>query len=135
MSLRPSRLLLVLVPFLLAACAQGDVEEAIDANVTPASAPVNQAQAIVDQAIAAHGSDVLRHAVVEFDFRDKHFKITRNGGLFTYERTYSDSTGAVREVLNNDGIYREIDGARVALSEQETNRLATPLNSQARSNP
>ncbi len=31
--------------------------------------------------------------------------------------------------MNNDGIYREIDGARVALSEQETYRLATPLNS------
>ena len=129
MSLRSSRLLLLLVSLLLAACAQGDVEEAIDANVKPASAPANQAQAIVDQAIAAHGGDVLNHAIVEFDFRDKHFKITRNGDRYTYERTYTDTTGAVREVLNNDGIYREIDGARVVLSEDITNRLATPLNS------
>lgn len=129
MSLRSSRLLLLLVPLLLAACVQGDVEDAIDANVKPATAPVNQAQAIVDQAIAAHGGEVLKHAVVEFDFRDKHFKITRNGGVFTYERTYTDTTGAVREVLNNDGIYREIDGVRVPLSNRETARITTPLNS------
>ncbi len=129
MSFPPSRLLLFLVPFLLIACAQGDVEEAIDANVKPASAPADQAQVIVDQAIAAHGGDVLMHGVVEFDFRGKHFKITRDGGLYTYERTYTDTTGAVREVLNNDGIYREINGERVVLSEGDTNRLATPLNS------
>ena len=129
MSFRSSRLVLFLIPVLLVACAQGDVEEALDANVKPSSAPVNQAQAIVDQAIAAHGGDMLRQAVVEFDFRDKHFKITRDGGLYSYERTYTDSTGAVREVLNNDGIYREVNGERVALSEDETRRLSTPLNS------
>lgn len=129
MSSRSTRLVLVLMPLLLAACAQGDVEEAIDAGVTPTAAPVNQAQAIVDQAIAAHGGDRLRHAVVEFDFRDKHFKITRNGGIYSYERTYTDSTGAVREVLNNNGIYREINGERVTLTEAETARLATPMNS------
>ena len=123
------RLVFVLVLLLLAACAQGDVEEALDANVTPTAAPVDQAQAIVDQAIAAHGGDRLRQAVVEFDFRDKHFKIIRNGGTYSYERTYTDSTGAVLEVLNNDGIYREVNGVPVTLTEDEKTRLATPLNS------
>lgn len=121
--------LFVLGLLLLAACAQSEVEEAIDDTVAPASAPVDRAQAIVDQAVAAHGGEVLQHAVVEFDFRDKHFKVTRDGGLYTYERTYTDSTGAVREVLNNDGIYREIDGARVALSDEDQTRLSIPLNS------
>ncbi len=121
--------LFVLLLLLLSACAQGEVDEAIEANGNPASAPADRVQAIVDQAIAVHGGDVLRHAVVEFDFRDKHFTLTRDGGLYTYVRTYTDSTGRVREVLNNDGIYREVDGAPVALTEKETNRLATPLNS------
>jgi hypothetical protein len=129
MSFRSACLALLLVPSLLIACAQGDVEEAIEAKVKPAPSPTNQAQIIVDQAIAAHGGPILRHAVVAFDFRDKHFTITRNGGLYTYERTYTDSTGAVREVLNNDGIYREVDGVRVPLSEEATTKLATPLNS------
>ena len=121
--------LFVLLLLLLSACAQGEVDEAIEANGNPASAPVDRVQAIVDQAIAVHGGEVLQHAVVEFDFRDKHFKITRDGGLYSYVRTYTDSTGRVREVLNNDGIYREVDGAPVALTEEQTNRLATPLNS------
>jgi len=101
---------------LLAACAAND-------------APPDP-QTIVDEAIAVHGGDVLRHAIVEFDFRGKHFTITRDGGLYRYERTYTDSTGAfVREVLDNDGIYREIDGARVTMTDEEKSKLATPLNS------
>lgn len=121
--------LLGLWMFLLSACAQNEVDETPPATSDQATQPANRAQAIVDQAIATHGGDVLQNAVVEFDFRDKHFKITRKDGLFSYERTYTDSTGAVREVLNNDGIYREVNGSRVSLSEDEKSRLATPLNS------
>ncbi len=129
MSSRSRFPLFVLCLLLLAACAQGDVNEAIEASVSPASAPVDRAQAIVDQAIATHGGDVLRHAVVEFDFRDKHFTMTRDGGLYTYERTYTDSTGRVREVMDNDGLYREVDGARVELTEDDLIKLSIPMNS------
>lgn len=86
-------------------------------------------QAIVDRAIATHGGDVLDHAIVAFDFRDRHFIITRDGGRYRYERIYTDSTGHVREVLDNDGIFREIDGVRVDLTDEERSKLATPLNS------
>ncbi len=120
---------LALLPFLLIACAQGDVDEVIETNVMPDPASVSHAQAVVDQAIATHGEHVLQHAIVEFDFRDKHFKITRDGGLFEYERTYTEGDDAIREVLNNDGIFREVNGERVRLSDREATGLATPLNS------
>ncbi len=99
--------------------------------VAACSADAPDPRAIVDRAIAAHGGEVLRHAVVEFDFRDRHFTVTRDGGAFRYERTYTDTTtgAAVREVLDNDGIYREVDGRRVTMTEDEKNKLATPLNS------
>ena len=121
--------LLLFLALLVTACGQGDVDEALEANAEPAPAPVSRAQALVDQAIVAHGGPILEHAVVEFDFRDKHFKITRDGGLFTYERTYTNEARQVREVLNNDEIFREVNGVRVPLTEKEATGLATPLNS------
>ena len=88
------------------------------------------AQEIVDRAREAHGSDVLDRAVVEFDFRGKHFRVRRDDGLFSYERTYTDSTGArVREVLNNDELFRTINGERVALSDEERRSVKTAVNS------
>ena len=86
-------------------------------------------QYIVDQAIQAHGSSVLHTAVIEFDYRGKHFIATRNNGLFSYERIYQDSTGNVREVLNNDEVFREVDGERVDLTEKKLYSIQETLNS------
>ena len=95
-----------------------------------ASSPDADPQAIVDRAIAAHGGERLDRAEVEFDFRGRHFTVTRDDGQFTYARTYTDSTGAdVRDVLTNDGVYREVDGERVALSEEERLGVESGVNS------
>lgn len=114
-------LLLVAVLLLVSACSRGEAE--------PSPPELSIEQTVVNQAIAAHGGDALKRTVVEFDFRDKHFKVTRDGGIFEYERTYTDSTGNVREILNNDGIFRDVNGQRVQLTEKDIARLATPLNS------
>ena len=85
---------------------------------------------IIDRAIEAHGGEVLDHAVVEFDFRGKHFRVRRDGGRFKYVRTYRDSTGnRVREVLNNEGVSREVDGERVSLTEDQRKSIETDVNS------
>ena len=86
-------------------------------------------QYIVDRAMEAHGSAHLNQAIIEFDYRGKHFKATRNDGLFSYERTYTDSTGTVREVLNNDEVFKEIDGERVELTEKKRYSIQETLNS------
>ena len=44
--------------------------------------PTDDPQYIVDRAIAVHGGDVIEHSVIEFDYRGKHFKATRDGGAF-----------------------------------------------------
>lgn len=124
--LQPAFFILILL--FATACTKSNSDETLPAT-PPTPSVTDSAQVIVDQAIATHGGAVLRHAVVAFDFRGKHFKITRRDGLFTYERTYSDSTGDVHEVLNNDGIYREVNGERVTLTEAQTNSLLTTLNS------
>ena len=88
------------------------------------------AQEIVDRAREVHGSNVLDQAVVEFDFRGKHFRVRRDDGVFSYERIYTDSTGArVREVLNNNELFRTVNGERVALSDEERRSIKTAVNS------
>lgn len=89
--------------------------------------PKDDPQYIVDRAIEVHGGHILDKAVIEFDHRGKHFVATRNDGKFSYERSYADSTGEIREVLNNDGVFREVNGVLSDITEkkrysiQETN--------------
>ena len=85
--------------------------------------------AIIERAKAAHGSELLEHAVIEFDFRDKHYRATRDGGRFMNERIYEDSTGSVREVLTNDDLFQEINGVRQADAEDEVPPYLSSLNS------
>lgn len=80
--------------------------------------------AIVDAAIARHGGDVLEHAEVSFDLRGRHYIAQRNGGIFSYERFIYDSLSTdsmriIHDVLTNDGLYREVNGRHVELTEQE----------------
>lgn len=87
-------------------------------------------EALIDQAIAAHGGEVLDHAVVEFDFRDAHFTVRRDGGRFRYERQTADSTGqVVQDVLDNDGVRRLRGGDPVSLSDDERLQIESAVNS------
>lgn len=97
--------------------------------VLSACQPADDPQYIVDRAIEAHGGDVIEHAEIEFDYRGKHFKVLRDGGRFSYERIYTDSTGDVHEVLNNDEVYRMVNGARVELEEKTRYSIQETLNS------
>ena len=82
--------------------------------------PTDSAEAIIERARAAHGAGVLDHATVTFRFRGDRFVAERDGGRFAYARETTDSTGAaVRDVLDNDGLTRTVDGDTVALSERD----------------
>ena len=86
-------------------------------------------QYIVDKAIEAHGSLMLNNARVEFDYRGKHFIATRDNGVFSYERVYTDSTGDVHEVLNNEEVFKKVNGERVELTEKKRYSIEETLNS------
>ncbi|GAB5522112.1 MAG: hypothetical protein RhofKO_43630 [Rhodothermales bacterium] len=106
---------------LLSACA--------DSSSSPA-APVDQAQAVVDAAIAAHGSTQLDAAEIAFDFRDRHFEVLRDNGMYRYERWFPDSTGAeIHDVLTNDTLYREIEGTLRDMDEDERTSALSGTNS------
>jgi hypothetical protein len=87
------------------------------------------ARDVLERAVEAHGGDVLDHAVVEFDFRGRHFTVRRDGGSFEYVRAYRDSMGSVREILSNDGPAVEINGESIPLDEIGKRRITSRVNS------
>lgn len=85
-------------------------------------------QRVVDQAIQAHGGDAYKSFALDFDFRNRHYTATRDGGMFTYSREFSDSTGAIRDVLSNDGFTRYRDGSVVELRNERKKAFSNSVN-------
>lgn len=105
--------------FTLAACGGEPSEQ------TPVD---NKAAEIVRQAVLAHGGEHADRVKIGYDFREYRYAIILDGGFFQYERERPDSAGYIRDVLNNDGFYREIDGVRINLPEERAARYAFSLN-------
>lgn len=93
------------------------------------SQKTNPAQRIVDQAITAHGMEQLDNSIVAFDFRGRHYRATRQGGRFVYERIFSDSLGTVHDSLSNEGFHRRINGELVELEDEKENAYRNSVNS------
>jgi hypothetical protein len=91
----------------------------------------SEAQKIVDQAIAAHGGELFEKARISFDFRDRSYQIFKSPNSFEYIREFTDSTGQVRDVLNNEGFQRTINGEKVQLTEERTGAFSRSVNSVA----
>lgn len=84
---------------------------------------------IVNQAIEAHGGDVYGSFTLAFDFRNKHYSATRDGGIFTYTRAFTDSTGNIKDVLTNDGFTRYRDNSVVDLPNKTKKAFTNSVNS------
>ncbi|MEP1085640.1 MAG: DUF6503 family protein, partial [Algoriphagus sp.] len=90
------------------------------------------AEKIVDDAIAAHGGEAFKNSKIEFDFRDIHYTIFKTENAFEYIREFSDSTGNVRDLLNNEGFVRTVNGAKIdTLSEEWIGKYSRSVNSVA----
>ncbi len=70
-----------------------------------------KAVAIIQKSVEAHGGKKYQNFDVSFDFRKYRVRIKNNMSLFEYERTTQDSLkNTIRDVLNNTGFMREING-------------------------
>ena len=88
-----------------------------------------KAQRIVDAAIEAHGGNNYRSFHLEFDFRDRHYTAARDGGIYAYTREFRDSTGDIRDVLNNEGFTRYRNGSAVSLPAEREAAFTRSVNS------
>lgn len=89
----------------------------------------DDAQKIIDQAIAVHGGKQLEQSLVSFDFRKKQYKAAIDRGLFHYESILEDSMGTMHDALSNKGFSRKINGEEVNLSKEDSDRFQNSLNS------
>lgn len=88
------------------------------------------ASAIIDSAAVQHGSPTLDRAVVSFRFRNDHYRLRHQDGIFHYRRSYTDSLGRqVVDGITNDSTYRRVDGQPAALAESQKSSIHTKVNS------
>ncbi|PIQ22151.1 MAG: hypothetical protein COW65_04820 [Cytophagales bacterium CG18_big_fil_WC_8_21_14_2_50_42_9] len=120
----PEYTFLLLLGLFLAAC------ESRQANKNAASAaPESNPQTIINQAIAAHGGEKFENLNLSFDFRDKHYTAQRNKGLYTYTRSFTDSTGQVKDILTNHSFTRTINGQVQKLPAERVKAFTSSVNS------
>lgn len=93
------------------------------------SPPGNKAQQVVDKAIANAGGDKFNNAIIDFDFREHHYRSDRNGGIYQYTRIKQDSAGRVQDILNNDGFQRIVNNAEVEVPDKMAARYSSSINS------
>lgn len=89
-------------------------------------------QGITDRAIAAAGGEKYLRSTIEFDFRNRHYVGTRDGGNFSYERIFKndkDSTQTIHDYVTNEGFKREINGVVAELPDSMKVKYTASVNS------
>lgn len=84
---------------------------------------------IIARTIENAGGERYENSQVEFNFRDRQYTSTRDGGLFKLERVVTDSTGSTRDVLSNDGLQRFQNGEAVKVPDSMVTRISDGVNS------
>jgi len=87
------------------------------------------AQTIIDTAIEKACSGNCETATIDFKFRDRSYKSTRNGGAYQLERIFSDSTGTTRDVLTNVDFKRYKNDSLVKVPDSMKTRYSNSVNS------
>lgn len=87
-------------------------------------------EAIAFKAMEAAGADNYDSLEIEFAFRDREYGAKFIGGKFEYIRLFKDTSDLmVRDVLNNEGFYREINGRKVDVPDSMARKYANSVNS------
>ncbi|MDP2042419.1 MAG: hypothetical protein Q8S14_17150 [Algoriphagus sp.] len=91
-----------------------------------------EAEKIVDATIEAYGGELYESSIIDFDFRNIHYTIYKTPTAFEYIREFSDSTGIIRDVLNNSGFVRTLDGNPIdTLTKERIGAYSRSINSVA----
>jgi len=92
--------------------------------------PLSESQQHIAAAREAHGSNKLEQSTLEFDFRGYHYKMTRDNGMYQYERMFTDTSGRrIHDILTNDDFTRTIDGEQTQLNKKDKSAYSNSVNS------
>ncbi len=84
---------------------------------------------IISQSIETYGGKLYKNSRIQFDFRGRSYSAARSNDTYLFERTYRDSTGLVKEYINNEGTFKEINGKPIDLTKSEARRIGNSINS------
>ncbi|QNF34018.1 hypothetical protein HUW51_15295 [Adhaeribacter swui] len=119
----------LLALFVLICLGSGCQSRQTKQEAAPTEPADKEAQQIVDKAIARHGGKRFENLQIAFDFRDRHYEASRQGGIYTYTRSFTDSTGQVKDVLTNDSFTRTINGQVQKLPDERVKAFTASVNS------
>lgn len=87
------------------------------------------AQQIIDKTIENAGGKKYDNAAIQFTFRGTQYNSSRNNGQFELSRSFTDSLGDIKDVLNNDGFERFVNGEKMNLPDSTATKYANSVNS------
>lgn len=94
------------------------------------AAEADPAARIVAEAVEAHGGERFQDVLVRFRFRGDLVSVLRQDGVFRYERWSVGPGGReVREGMDNESTWIEVDGIRQPLAPEQRARTETRVNS------
>ncbi|MDA0193738.1 MAG: hypothetical protein O2887_00955 [Bacteroidetes bacterium] len=92
--------------------------------------PLTDPNAIVERSIEVHGGKNYENVSFEFDFRDRHYSLTRQGAIFTYTRVTEDAVGTIKdELINATKFQRYLNDTKVVISSERTAAFTSSVNS------
>lgn len=86
-------------------------------------------ESIVNESIKESGGDKTEGSTISFDFRDKHYKATRNKGIFQIERHFKDSINSIKDILSNSGFKRFVNDELIVIPDSMATRYSNSVNS------
>ncbi|ARN77053.1 hypothetical protein BST97_03005 [Nonlabens spongiae] len=98
-------------------------------SITSCTEPQPDADELIAKTIKAHGADKMAQGKLAFNFRGIDYVVTRDNGLFTYERITIQNQDSVVDRLTNDGFKRTINDSVVTLQPEKKSTLSSSLNS------
>ena len=87
------------------------------------------ADQIVSKAIESHGGSLYDNMIVEFDFRNRHFKAQVKNGQYVYERSFESDEGWVTDVYENKKFKRMVGEKEVELTGEVSRTYQNATNS------
>lgn len=87
------------------------------------------AKAIIDKAIENSCQGNCDNAVIEFTFRDKKYRSSRNSGFYKLERIKKDSVNIIHDVVSNKGLMRFVNKEMVIVPDSLAREISDGVNS------
>ncbi|MGJ8593121.1 MAG: DUF6503 family protein [Aquaticitalea sp.] len=87
------------------------------------------ADVVINTSINVSGVKKLDNSVLEFDFREKHYKAARSEGSYVLKREFKDSLGSIVDYLSNISFERRVNDSLIYVADSMATKYSAAVNS------